>query len=154
MRQEIINALEELKTVLQTKKGNPSFLSIESYECKLNNGKTITREKILKKNNNGGAAIIYSITEDGKIILAVEPRVFTTKTVDIGFPAGYIEKDENPIDAAKRELKEETGYSTKNIKKLTSFYPSTAFSNEELIIYIAKDLMAATDLILNGNLNP
>jgi ADP-ribose pyrophosphatase len=39
-------------------------------------------------------------------------------------------------------LKEETGYTAKKIKKLTSFYPSTAFSNEELIIYTAKDLVA------------
>ena len=104
------------------KQGNPLFLSIESYTCKLNNGKTIKREKILKNNLDGGAVIIYPVTTDGKILLTIEPRVFTAKTVGIGFPAGYIEKNETSIEAAKRELLEETGYTTDEIITLGSFY--------------------------------
>ena len=102
--------LEELKTTKMKQTSPSNFLSIESYSCTLKNNKTITREKILKGNNDGSAAIILPITEDKKIILAIEPRVFTKETVDIGLPAGYIESFENPIDAAKRELLEETGY--------------------------------------------
>lgn len=122
MRQEIIKALEELKTIHLERKGEPSFLSIESYECSLNNGKKIKREKLLKHGSDGSAVIIYPITDEGKIILACEPRVFTETTVDIGFPAGYIEKSESNITAAKRELLEETGYEARELIHLGSCY--------------------------------
>lgn len=137
MREEIIKTLEELKTKAITKKDKSTFLKIESYLCKLNNGKTITREKILKNNSDGSAVIIYPITEDNKIIVAIEPRVFTKRTVDIGFPAGYFEKDEHPIDAAKRELIEETGYDSNDLFLLGSFYQDQGCSSAYNYYYLA-----------------
>ena len=98
------------------------FLSIESYLCRLNNGETIRRERILKNEKDGSAVVVYPITEDGKTIIAIEPRVFTKGTVGVGLPAGYIETGEEPIEAAKRELLEETGYTSDNLIHVGSFY--------------------------------
>ena len=122
MRKEIVNYLEELKAISLKKEDQYNFLSLEKYSCTLNNGKIIKREKLLKNKKDGSAAIIYPMTEDKKIILAIEPRVFTKRTVDIGLPAGYIESNEEPMDAAKRELLEETGYSSDNLIFLGSYY--------------------------------
>ena len=122
MREEIIKALNEFKTICMTKQNGNKFLSIESYLCELNNGKIIKRERILKNNKDGSAVVIYPITPDGKIIIAIEPRVFTKGTVGIGLPAGYIEIGEEPIEAAKRELLEETGYASDNLIPMGSFY--------------------------------
>ena len=83
-------------------------------------------------------AFIYKIEKEKILFLLI----YSKRNNEWGFPKGHIEPDETELETAKREIKEETGYSTKNIKKLTSFYPSTAFSNEELIIYIAKDLVS------------
>jgi ADP-ribose pyrophosphatase len=55
-------------------------------------------------------------------------------------PAGKMEKGEDPLFTIKRELKEETGYTAKTYEKLFAFYPSTAFSNELLHVWVAKDL--------------
>lgn len=131
--------LEELKTTKMKQTSPSNFLSIESYSCTLKNNKTITREKILKGNNDGSAAIILPITEDKKIILAIEPRVFTKETVDIGLPAGYIESFENPIDAAKRELLEETGYESDDFIYLGSYYQDHGCSSAYNYYYIARN---------------
>ena len=115
MIEELKSYLDELKTIDVKMVDEAKFLSIESYECTLNNGSVIFREKILKNKDDGSAVIIFPITNDGKVILAVEPRVFTERTVDVGFPAGYIESLEEPIVSARRELLEETGYSSDDL---------------------------------------
>ena len=54
-------------------------------------------------------------------------------------PAGMIEKDEDPKEAARRELEEETGIKAKKIEYLTSCYPSAGYTNEKIYIYLARD---------------
>ena len=119
---QIEQYFDKLKTLQMIETKNCRFLTTKSYDCQLNNGKVIKREKILKNGGDGNASIILPITEDNKVILAIEPRVFTKRTVDAGLPAGYIEKDEAPLDAAKRELLEETGYTSDEFISLGSFY--------------------------------
>lgn len=139
MREEIKNVFDEFKTINKTKKDGNKFLSIESYICELNNGKVITREKILKGGNDGSAVIVLPITQNEKVILAIEPRVFTEKTVDIGLPSGYIENGEEPKDAALRELKEETGYVSNRLEYLGSFYQDQGCSSALNHYFIAFD---------------
>lgn len=133
--------INELKTIEKTKNDKTNFITVESYNCKLNNGETIVREKILKGKKDGSASIVLPITQDKKVVLAIEPRVFTEKTVDIGLPAGYIEENEDPMEAAKRELLEETGYESNNLEYLGSFYQDQGCSealNHYYIAYNAK----------------
>ena len=120
---ELSNYIEELKTkrkILLDK--SSEFLSIERYNCSLNNGHDIVREKLLKGNNNGNAVIICPITENGSVILTVQPRVFTESTIGISFPAGYVEKEEEYREAALRELQEETGYYSNELLEVASYY--------------------------------
>lgn len=120
---QIDSYLNELKTnSFELLDNNGAFLSIEKYRCHLNNGEDIVREKLLKGGIDGSAVIILALTDSEEFILTIEPRVFTKETVDISLPAGYIEYGEEPIDAAKRELLEETGYTSENFTSLGSFY--------------------------------
>jgi ADP-ribose pyrophosphatase len=57
-------------------------------------------------------------------------------------PAGRIDKGEDELTAAKRELLEETGYSAKRWKRILNFYASPGFVAETMSIYLARDLRA------------
>lgn len=153
MRKEKINELnsyiEEFKTleIIPAKKRffnifkptKKTFLSSIACECKLNNGKLIVREKLVKGGKDGSAAIILPMTIDRNVVMIVEPRVFTKETVGVGFPAGYIELGEDSVAGAKRELKEECGYIPREIILLDSYYQDEGCSAAYNQIYLALD---------------
>jgi len=132
---------EYFKTIAKTKiEGEKQFLSIERYNFTLNNGQIITRERLLKNNKDGSASIILPITDEGKIILTIEPRVFTKRTVDIGLPAGYIEDGETPLESAKRELLEELTVELLEAEFLGEYFDKACFSDKPISVktYLTK----------------
>lgn len=159
--QELRKLLEELKTVKKTlvpksevykpyiKKidgveyisiedlAKGQFVTSERYICTLNNGEDIIREKIKKAKKDGSAVIVIPVTQDNEIIVTVEPRVFTEKTIGVGFPAGYIEDGEDPEKAALRELQEETGVIPEKLIPLASFYQDEGISAAKNTAYLA-----------------
>lgn len=85
------------------------------------------------------AVVIVPIAADGRILLIQQWRR-AVEEITIELPAGTIEKGEDPIDCAKRELQEETGFSAKKIKPLGGFYSAPGFCNEYLHLFLAQDL--------------
>ena len=132
--EELNDYIKELQTITKERKKEDfiyqgtepvqrrGFINVESYNCKLQNGIIIPREKIVKGASNGNAVIIFPVTKEGNTLLVVQPRVFTKETVCVELPAGYLEKDEDPLTAGKRELEEETGYVPEEMRLLASFY--------------------------------
>jgi ADP-ribose pyrophosphatase len=55
-------------------------------------------------------------------------------------PAGTLEKDEKPEEGASRELREETGYTAKELERIVSCYLAPGYSSEVLHIYLATGL--------------
>ena len=53
-----------------------------------------------------------------------------------------MDEGETPLQAAKRELKEETGYQARKWQKLTAYFPSPGFLQEKMTIFLATDLRA------------
>ena len=134
MRKEKLEELNEYVELLMTKRKKlmdmtGDFIKVNKYLVELNNGEVITREKILKGNNDGNASIVLPVTVDGNVILVVQPRVFTRSGVGIELPAGYVDVGEEYEDAAKRELFEETGYVPENIRLLGQFYQDQGCSS-------------------------
>ncbi len=88
-----------------------------------------------------GAAAVLPITLDDKVILVKQYRNAQDRyTLEI--PAGgYLSKDERPIECAKRELEEEIGYKSDNLKFLITIVTTVAFCNEKIEIFIARDLI-------------
>ena len=137
---ELNSYIDELKVKrmqLLGTKGN--FLGIESYLCELKNGDVIRREKLVKNKSNGNACIILPITTEGNVILVVQPRVFTITKVGVELPAGYVENGEDYETAARRELFEETGYVSKDLIPLASFYQDQGCSSSFNTSFLARN---------------
>ncbi|MEG8946515.1 NUDIX hydrolase [Rosettibacter firmus] len=86
-----------------------------------------------------GGAVIVPLLNNGKIIFVKQYRYPHNETI-IELPAGKLDKDEDPLNCAIRELKEETGYTSKNIIKLGKIYTTPGFCNEVLHIFLAENL--------------
>ena len=86
-----------------------------------------------------GGAVVVPIKEDGKIILVRQFRYPLQKTL-VELPAGKLDKGEDPLVCATRELEEETGYKAKEIKKLGEIYTAPGYCTEILHIYSASGL--------------
>ena len=87
----------------------------------------------------GGAAVV-AVKNDGKIILVKQFRHPIQQAI-LELPAGKLDKGEDPLVCANRELEEETGYKTNNMEKLGVISTSPGFCTEILHIYLAKNLI-------------
>ena len=134
---ELEDILESLKVIKMQKLNSSSkFLSTESYLCTLNSGQMIKKDKLLKNGENGDASVILPYTLDGNVVLSVEPKVFTKRSVGISVPAGYINRGEYSLHAAFRELMEETGYAVSDVYELGSFYQDTGVSGAKIDYFL------------------
>lgn len=88
--------------------------------------------------HNGGA-VLAAVTNDGKLVMVRQFRK-PAERVFFEVPAGKIDPGEAPEVTAVRELKEETGYTAKNVRYLTFFYPCVGYSEEKLHLYLCTDL--------------
>ena len=88
--------------------------------------------------HNGGA-VIAALTEDRRLVMVRQYRKPADKVM-LEVPAGKIDPGEKPIEAAVRELKEETGYAASKVEFLTEFYPSVGYSEEKLYLYLCTGL--------------
>ena len=82
------------------------------------------------------------VAHDGeRLFLVRQPREAVGEAALLELPAGKLDEDgEDPLDTAKRELAEEIGKGARSWSKLTSFYTSPGFADEECHVYLATDL--------------
>lgn len=87
-----------------------------------------------------GAVGVLAFTSSGKIVLVKQYR-YPVAEFTYEIPAGKLAKGENPLKCVQRELEEETGLKAKKISKLVAFWPTAAFSNEVIHLYVATGLI-------------
>lgn len=97
------------------------------------------REAVRDIVEHPGAVAVAAITEDQELILVRQFRQPVGEIV-LEIPAGVPNKGEAWIDAAKRELEEETGYRAGKIKKVFRAFATPGYSNEIIEYYLAEDL--------------
>ena len=121
------------KTVNKNYVFKGKILTVRCDDALLPDGNPCTREII---EHNGGAAVLY--VEDGKILLVRQYRYPYGESI-YEIPAGKLDKGEDPIVAAARELEEEGGVRAERFELLFIDYPTPGYTNEKIYIYRAYD---------------
>ena len=104
-------------------------------EILLPNGNKGVREVI----RHPGAVCVIPVTDDGDVIFVNQFRYAFNK-VTLEVPAGKLEKGEDPLEAAMRELSEETGIEANRIIPMGALYTTPALMDEIIYMYIATEL--------------
>lgn len=104
-------------------------------EIILPDGKCGVREYL----GHPGAVAVIPFIDKTHIVLVKQYR-FPVGKITYEIPAGKLSRGENPDACVRRELEEETGFYAGRIKKLISYWPTPAFSNEVLHLYEADGL--------------
>lgn len=130
----LIESCESGRVLLQT-----GYLKLRQDTVRLPDGKQATREYLV----HPGAVMIVPCFDDGEVLLLRQYR-HPLRQVFIEFPAGKIDANEMPLNTAKRELLEETGYQAARWSKLTTIHNAIAYSTEAIHLYLAQGLTAGT----------
>lgn len=111
------------------------ILDVRSLEVELPNGRRTGRDIV----RHPGAAAVVALTESGKIVLVHQYRTALDR-VTVEIPAGKLDPGEDPLDCARRELHEETGFTPRRIRYLTTIATTCGFCDEVIHIYLATQL--------------
>ncbi len=112
---------------------------------RLPDGSTATREYI----KHPGAVMVIPQLADGRLLLERQFR-YPLDRVFIEFPAGKLDAGEDPLACAQRELLEETGYSAASWEYLGVIHPIISYTDEEIKLYLARDLTAGERQLDDG----
>ena len=112
------------------------ILHLYKDTVQLPNGKTAIREVI----RHVGAVGVIPVTEDGKVLVERQFR-YPLNRVITEIPAGKLDSfTEDRLSAAKRELEEETGYTAAEWIDMGDYYPTPAYCDERITLYLARGL--------------
>ena len=122
-------------TVLKNTIYQGKILNLRVDVAGLPNGKEAPREFV---EHNGGVTVA-ALTDDAKLIFVRQIRYPYMEAV-LELPAWKLEKGEDPLEAGKRELREEAGVTAEQYINLGEFYPSPGYTNEIIYLYGARNL--------------
>ena len=111
------------------------FLDVRRDRVQLPDGAITTREYIV----HPGAVMILPVFDDGRVLVERQFRYPVGKVV-MEYPAGKLDPNEDSLTCARRELKEETGYSAKEFFFITRIHPVFSYSTEFIDLYLARGL--------------
>ena len=125
-----MSAYENAQIVFKAK-----LFTVKQLPKELPDGKMKTYEMIDIQN----AITLFPIDQEKNVYLVEQYRIGADKRL-LELPAGKIEADEDPLAAARRELREEIGMDAKEIKSLGGFYMTPGYATEFMHCFLAMGL--------------
>lgn len=114
------------------------IVHLRRHKVRLPDGSESYRELI----EHQGAVAIVAVDAEQQILLVKQFRT-GSQSLMYEIPAGLLEMGENPLDAAIREMREETGYRPLNVESIGGLYLSPAYCTEYIHLFFARDYEAA-----------
>lgn len=111
------------------------FLTVRRDTVSLPDGSSATREYVV----HPGAVAVVPVLDDGRVVMVRQFR-YPLGQVLLEFPAGKIDPGEPVWDCARRELREETGYTARQWARACHIHNAAAYSNEGIEIWFASGL--------------
>jgi ADP-ribose pyrophosphatase len=111
------------------------LLHVRRDVVRLPSGQHTVREHI----EHPGAVAIVPLLDSGELLMERQYRYALGREL-LELPAGKIDPGEAPIDTARRELREETGYIAADWRYLTTIHPACAYTSERIEIWLARGL--------------
>lgn len=111
------------------------IVNLRVDNAELPDGTTALREVI----EHPGGVCVAALTEKEELLFVEQFRYPYMETV-LELPAGKLEYGEDPFEAGKRELLEETGAAAKNYRDLGKLYPTPGYCGEIIHMYSAENL--------------
>lgn len=108
---------------------------LDAFDVRLPDGQESLREVI----QHPGAAAVVPLDDDGNVLLVKQFRS-ASQTFMLEIPAGVLNPSEEPIAAAARELREETGYAPRQLEAIGGLHTAPGYTTEFIHLFIAHGL--------------
>ncbi|MGI6491035.1 MAG: NUDIX hydrolase [Peptococcaceae bacterium] len=132
-------AIQKIFAQGKTRQGSTVFqgkvLKLKLVDVELPAGKVVQQELV----QHAEVASVVPLTRDDQLLMIRQYRNAVGSLL-LEMPAGRIEPGENPAEAARRELREETGYEAEQLTRLLSFFPAPGFCDMLVHVFLATEL--------------
>jgi 8-oxo-dGTP pyrophosphatase MutT (NUDIX family) len=126
---------------------HPPYFVTRKDVCKREDGTIIPAYYVVEL---PASVIVIPMMEPGKVLMVKQYR-HPVGEISIEFPGGFVDAGEEPLEAAKREMREETGYTFAQYEYLGKIAANPGVLNNFTHIYLARDPLAQQAQQLDGN---
>lgn len=125
----------ESKEIFKAGDGKTVFIDLYQDKVRTPKGSVITYTKY----HASDVVIVVPFLGHGRLLMIRQFRYPIGKVL-LEFPAGHVDSGEDPRDAARRELEEETGYGAKKVEYVYSYHPSVSRTKQSVHVFRATGL--------------